>query len=92
MKDYSFNIYGLEEYSWDVMRYLFKRVPYSEAERITQPLWYWVSTGRITTEESKRLVKKPPYMVGRVLAKHYPGSIDEALKALRAYVWEGSIV
>lgn len=89
MKAYTYNIYGLDAYKWDVMRYLCKKVAYSEAERITQPLSYWIHTGRITTEESKRLVEKPPYMIGRVLAKHYHGSIDDAVKALKAYVWEG---
>lgn len=89
MKDYTYNVYGLDAYTWDVMRSLCKRSPYSEAERIMYPLRYWIFTGRITTEESKRLVERQPYMIGRILTKHYPGSIDDAVKALKAYVWEG---
>lgn len=86
MKDYTTNIYGLRDYVWDVQLYLMKKYGCFTAEKIIDPLNYWINTGRILTDEARILVEVQPYRIGRVLAKHYPGSIDEAVRALKEYV------
>ena len=88
MKSYYWNCTGLSDFAYDVFFYIAGKKGYGigTAEKITDPLYYWINTGRITVEESKKLVKKKPYMVGRILIRNYPNSIEDALNALKEYV------
>ena len=88
MKSYYWNCSGLSDFAYDVFFCVAvkKGSGIGTAEKIVDPLYYWINTGRITVEESKKLVKKKPYMVGRNLIKNYPNSLEGSLKALKAYV------
>lgn len=80
-KYYTYNYAGLEAYTHDVKMFLAKKHGIDAAERMIDPLTWWVFTGRATLTECKALVEKRPYVIGKILEKG--GTINNQVDAIK---------
>ena len=69
---------------WAIRTSLWKKYGVDEAQRIIDPLLWYINTGRAPTSFLGKLVQKKPYLIGRVLAKG--GSYDEAIQRVKNYI------
>ena len=74
----------VDEYIWRVERYLMYRYGVDTAQRDTEPLRWYIRTGRASAMFLRLLTDAKPYMIGRLL--HQGGSIDETVKRVRMYI------
>lgn len=83
----SINYASCEAYLWDTQKSLLKAHPFGEAERICDPLAYWLRTGRASALHLKALFCVQPWRVAKVLERFgSTAPIDDALNALRDLV------
>ena len=83
----SINYAACEAYLWDTQKALLKAHPFSEAERICDPLTHWLRTGRASAPHLKALFCVQPWRVAKVLEGFGPTApIDDTLKAVRDLV------
>ena len=75
--------YGLRIYINDVWRSILKKNSVTDTDRMTAPLEWWINTGRATLPECKALVKKKPFVIGRILAAHDMESYDIIINAIK---------
>ena len=71
-------------YLWRVKRYMMNNFGCDVADREIDPLVWYISTGRASTEFLKALLTKKPFMIGRLL--HKGGSTDEAIERIKTYL------
>ena len=71
----------VDNYLWEVTRYIMTRKGVDESVRMTDPLTWYVNTGRASAGFLKRLVDTKPYIIARLLMKG--GSYDEAIARVR---------
>lgn len=67
-----------------IQKSLWKKYGVDEAQRIIDPLLWYINTGRAPVSFLGKLVQKKPYLIGRVLAKG--GSYDEAIQRVKNYI------
>lgn len=72
----------VDNYIWQVARYIADRKGVDAGIRATDPLAWYVNTGRASAGFLERLVDTKPYIIARLLMKG--GSYDEAIARLRA--------
>lgn len=83
MKKYGWGCEGIEDYIFDVWMCIVRKKGALAADRIADPLKYWIRTGRATVAECKALVEKKPFVIARVLMAHDPGTVEDAVKAVK---------
>lgn len=74
----------MSEYCWKVQWYLMKRYGCDAADRMMDPLTWYIGTGRASLDFLRALLEAKPYMIGRQLAKE--GSVDDAIQRIKAYI------
>ena len=81
-----------DEYLWNVRWYLCKKYGTDEAYRISEPLAYYVLTGRASAFFLTRMYGFKPYVLGRFLKKLYDNTeyhtIDSDVAELKKKVFE----
>lgn len=60
-----------DEYLWNVRWYLMRKYGTTEAYRISEPLAYYVLTGRASASFLNKMYDFKPYVMGRFLKKIY---------------------
>ena len=71
----------IDDHLYQVYRYLMIRYGISSADRMIDPLRWWIQTGRASVPFLHRFLDTQPYMIGRRLAKG--GSVQEAVDRVR---------
>ena len=74
----------IDMFLWNVRHYLERKYGSREAERMSDPLFWYVRTNRASLDFLGKLIEKKPYLIGRVLAKG--GSYDEAIQRVKNYI------
>lgn len=69
---------------WAIRTSLWKKYGIDEAQRIIDPILWYINTGRATMSFLGLMVQNKPYLIGRVLAKG--GSYDEAIQRVKEYI------
>lgn len=82
-KTYSWNVYGLTDYAWDVRMCIAKKKGMDAAARIVDPLTWFINTGRITMPEAKNIVTIKPYVMARLLTAYEMESVQSAVDAIK---------
>ena len=70
-----------DEYIWRVESYLMKRYGVTEAQRMIDPLAWYINTGRASATFLHNMYDVQPYCIGKILAKG--GSYDDTVKRIR---------
>lgn len=73
-----------DSYIFSVWHYLSVKYGTREADRLIDPLQWYINTGRASTGFLNCLYLVKPYCIGRILAKG--GSHDEIVKRIRKRV------
>lgn len=84
MKTYNISYLGIDEYVWDVLMSIAKKVGMDQANIYVDPLRWYISTGRASASFLKKLIAYKPFVIGRVLMRG--GSVDEAIDAVMAKI------
>ena len=90
-KKYGWSYGGLDEYMKDVWYSIWKKYGIGSADRAIAPLEWWIKTGRATLPECKALIRKKPYVIGRILCQSksedglmvYTMNYDEAIEMIK---------
>jgi len=72
----------VNDHLWKVRCYLMKRHGVDAADRIIDPLEWYISTGRASGEFLRKFVGAKPFVIGRVLEKG--GTHEEAVARVKA--------
>lgn len=83
----SISCLAVDEYLWQVRRYLWKKTGSVDAgNRLIDPLHWYVQTGRASVTFLHKLTDKKPYVIGRQLLTTGQCSTDEAIRIIRQYL------
>ena len=74
----------IETALWLIKASLMKKYGCDAADRIIEPLVWYISTGRASTVFLRKLVNAKPFMVGRRLAAG--GSTDEVVARVKEFI------
>ena len=73
-----------DRYIWAVRLYLMKKYGVDAADRMMDPLTWYVGTCRASVDFLYKLKDVKPYVIGRILAKG--GSTDEVIKNIKTRI------
>lgn len=75
---------------WAIEKYLMSKYGVDAARRDTDPIKWYIYTGRASAEVERKLINAKPYMVGRLL--HRGGSYDEAIERVLTYIGAKNVI
>lgn len=72
---------AVDSYLWQVEKWLYEHYGIDAGNRMMSPLYWYIETGRGSSDFLKSLIACKPFVIGRILAKG--GSDDNVLKAIK---------
>jgi len=75
---------NIDNFLWDVKSSLMKKYGVDAAERMIDPLVWYVSTGRASGEFLRKLINTKPYIIARKLVEN--SSVDGTLQRIKTYL------
>ena len=75
---------NIDNFLWDVKSSLMKKYGVDAAERMIDPLVWYVSTGRASSEFLRKLINTKPYVIARKLVEN--SSVDDTLQRIKTYL------
>ena len=78
----------IDFYLNDAWRYLLKKYGVNRSSQIIAPLEWYIRTGRASADWEKHLMGVKPYVVCRILEKHY-GTYEEPLELITSRIYKG---
>ena len=75
---------AIDNYMWQVTRYLYKHHGTDAGNRMIAPLYWYIETGRGSSDFLRKLIACKPFVVARILARG--GSNDSILMAVKKRV------
>lgn len=83
----------IEDYLWKIQYYLMRNYGSMNAEFMMYPLRWYIKSGHASITFFKLLMRKRPYLIGRVLRDTENCSIDDTVNAVIKYIgYEGGEV
>lgn len=76
----------IEDYLWKVRYYLMRNYGTQNAEFMMYPVNWYIRSGRASLDFLKLMMRKRPYLIGRVLHDAESCTVDETMERLCKYI------